>query len=109
MSTTSTAPTSAKEAKPKPTWNRSRCKRCGICSHFCPVNAIETNADGVPTLAHPELCTSCHLCERMCPDFAITLVSPTTPPGDSPASEAAEPEHPEPAPQVCHVFDACEE
>lgn len=110
MSITPTAPPPAKAAKPKPTWNRSRCKRCGICSHFCPVGAIETNKDGVPYLAHPEECTSCHLCERMCPDFVITLVSPTAPVAE-PAEVIEERggEHPEPTPQVCHIFDACEE
>ena len=104
MSTTTTS-----RAKPKPTWNRARCKRCGICSHFCPVDAIETNADGVPSLAHPEACTSCHLCERLCPDFVITLVSSAEAAEAQEATTAQDDEHPEPAPQVCHIFDACEE
>ena len=90
-------------------WNRARCKRCGICSHFCPTGAIEVNKDGAPYLAHPEACTSCHLCERMCPDFVISLVGPTTPAADQETMEEHAGEHPEPAPQVCHVFDACEE
>ena len=101
--------TTTPREKLKPTWNRARCKRCGICSHFCPVGAIETNAEGVPYLAHPEACTSCHLCERMCPDFVISLVSPTAPAETPQTAAQRETGHPEPAPQVCHIFDACEE
>ncbi|MCX8033565.1 MAG: 4Fe-4S binding protein [Thermoleophilia bacterium] len=56
-----------------PVFNLVRCKRCGICSHFCPQQAIGTQRDGTPFLADAEACTSCRLCEDMCPDWAVCL------------------------------------
>jgi len=61
----------------KPVFDPARCKRCGICAHFCPFDAIALRKDGTPYLAKPEACTSCRLCQDMCPDWAIRLV-----PGD---------------------------
>jgi 2-oxoglutarate ferredoxin oxidoreductase subunit delta len=55
----------------KPKFSSERCKRCGICRHFCPFGALDADADGRPYLAHPEKCTGCRLCEEMCPDWAI--------------------------------------
>ncbi len=49
------------------------CKRCGICSEFCPQNVFSVRNDGIPQVTAPENCTSCHLCDWRCPDFAITL------------------------------------
>ncbi len=62
-----------KTTKQLPIFSRARCKRCGICSHFCPVEAIAVEADGMPYLADPDACTSCALCSDMCPDWAIYL------------------------------------
>lgn len=62
--------------KKLPVFDLDRCKRCGICSHFCPTEAISTTADGTPYLARPEACTSCRLCEDMCPDWAVCLSRP---------------------------------
>jgi len=59
--------------KKVPVFNLTRCKRCGICSHFCPQQAIGVQADGTPFLANTEACSSCRLCEDMCPDWAICL------------------------------------
>jgi 2-oxoglutarate ferredoxin oxidoreductase subunit delta len=61
----------AKEKLPLFTLNR--CKQCGICSHFCPTEAIALHKDGTPFLARPEVCNSCGLCEDMCPDWAVCL------------------------------------
>ncbi|MCK5832709.1 ferredoxin family protein [bacterium] len=47
------------------------CKRCGICTTFCPTKALEERADGLPYLAHPDKCTLCGLCWLRCPDMAI--------------------------------------
>ena len=58
--------------KQLPQFSASRCKRCGICTHFCPVNAIDT-CDGMPFLADSVACTSCGLCRDMCPDWAVAL------------------------------------
>lgn len=59
--------------KKLPQFSAARCKRCGICSHFCAVNAIATRDGGMPYLAAPETCTSCGLCRDMCPDWAVSL------------------------------------
>jgi MinD superfamily P-loop ATPase len=50
--------------KKLPVFTPARCKQCGICSHFCPVEAIGVHDDGTPFLARPEACTSCGLCEE---------------------------------------------
>jgi len=59
-----------------PVFTLSRCKRCGICSHFCPHDAIGVREDGTPFLAKPEACTSCGLCQDMCPDWAVCMTAP---------------------------------
>ncbi len=59
--------------KELPQFSAARCKRCGICSHFCPVRAIDPCDGGMPILADPVACTSCGLCRDMCPDWAISL------------------------------------
>ena len=53
-----------------------RCKQCGICTHFCPEDALAELDDGTPVLEYPEKCTSCGLCEDMCPDWAVCLTVP---------------------------------
>ena len=50
---------------------REWCKRCGICTEFCPPGALEVDSQGYPVLAHPEQCTLCGLCWMRCPDLAI--------------------------------------
>jgi MinD superfamily P-loop ATPase len=79
-------PVTTKEATVKklPVFMLSRCKRCGICSHFCPEEAIAVLDDGTPVLAKPEACTSCRLCEYMCPDWAVCL---SLPDGEDPNTE----------------------
>jgi 2-oxoglutarate ferredoxin oxidoreductase subunit delta len=67
--------------KQLPSFSLARCKRCGICSHFCPVKAIATRDDGMPYLANPEKCTSCGSCSDLCPDWAV---SPEPTPMESP-------------------------
>jgi len=51
------------------------CKGCGICSALCPTQAIEADAEGRPTAAHPERCTNCRSCVIHCPDLAISVTS----------------------------------
>lgn len=66
-------PTKELANKKLPVFDRKRCKQCGICSHYCPKEAIVIRKDGTPFLEQPEACTSCGLCEDMCPDWAICL------------------------------------
>jgi 2-oxoglutarate ferredoxin oxidoreductase subunit delta len=49
------------------------CKRCGICSAFCPKNVIGRDEYGGPVFERPEDCIGCRFCELHCPDFAITV------------------------------------
>lgn len=58
----------------------SRCKGCGLCVLFCPINNLkmssELNALGqpYPEQVDEEKCTGCGLCFRMCPDAAIEII-----------------------------------
>jgi MinD superfamily P-loop ATPase len=67
--------TKQRAGEEKPVFDAARCKRCGICAHFCPFGAIALREDGTPYLAKPEACTSCRLCQDMCPDWAIRLAA----------------------------------
>ena len=49
------------------------CKKCGICSSFCPKNVIGLDEYGGPVFERPEDCIGCRFCELHCPDFAITV------------------------------------
>lgn len=62
--------------KKLPVFTLARCKRCGICSHFCPKKCIGVHEDATPYLADPDACTSCRMCEYMCPDWAVYLALP---------------------------------
>lgn len=73
--------------KELPVFNAARCKRCGICKHFCSAQAIELHDDGMPYLARPKSCTSCALCRDMCPDWAVQM-------SDTLAAEIEEVEQP---------------
>jgi len=47
------------------------CKKCGICTAFCPTKALDVDEYGYPYLANPDKCTLCGLCWMRCPDIAI--------------------------------------
>jgi 2-oxoglutarate ferredoxin oxidoreductase subunit delta len=56
-----------------------RCKGCGICIEFCPVDALiesaRANRKGyhLPEVAQnkEEACIHCQFCSLVCPEFAI--------------------------------------
>jgi 2-oxoglutarate ferredoxin oxidoreductase subunit delta len=56
-----------------------RCKGCGMCIDFCPVNVLclsdQTNAKGyhLPaiTAGKEHSCVHCEFCSLVCPEFAI--------------------------------------
>ncbi len=57
--------------------NLERCKGCGLCIEFCPLQVLELSNDfslqgyHYPVVKHPHLCTGCDQCGAFCPDFAI--------------------------------------
>ncbi len=57
-----------------------RCKGCGFCIEFCPLDVMaisETyNAKGYhpPMLVNEERCVRCGLCEMICPEFAVYVL-----------------------------------
>ncbi|GAB6171715.1 hypothetical protein JCM15765_11930 [Paradesulfitobacterium aromaticivorans] len=54
--------------------NEKWCKKCGLCVHFCPQNALGFQTNGFPQMVKPEKCSKCLVCEMYCPDFAIEIV-----------------------------------
>ena len=54
--------------------NQEWCKRCGICSAFCPAGVYDTDDFGLPSPVHYDRCTRCMLCVMLCPDFAIEVI-----------------------------------
>ncbi len=54
-----------------------RCKGCGFCIEFCPVDALEysdeTTEKGYTPPEMTEDCVLCGKCEKICPEFAIYL------------------------------------
>ena len=53
--------------------DKARCKKCGICIHFCPKDVLAKDKDGYPEVVNKDACIQCMLCELRCPDFAIRL------------------------------------
>ncbi len=64
---------SARSPGAKVTVNEALCKRCGICTAFCPVNVFVEDEFGLPIVTHPEKCIKCMLCVVRCPDFAVEV------------------------------------
>jgi 2-oxoglutarate ferredoxin oxidoreductase subunit delta len=86
--------TKERAGEKKPVFDPARCKRCGICAHFCPFDAIALKKDGTPYLAKPEACTSCRLCQDMCPDWAIRLAAASTGEAEQEDGKTDRPEQP---------------
>lgn len=48
------------------------CTGCGSCEEFCPVRAIEVNADGIAEIK-PEMCCGCGQCALHCPEDVVQM------------------------------------
>ena len=76
-STKRRSPTSPKKAVGRVFINKERCKGCGFCVEFCPLNVLvmssKFNAKGYhyPEVADGTKCSGCDLCGMYCPDFAV--------------------------------------
>ncbi len=62
------------------TFERDRCKGCGLCVEVCPRHIVEldhkeSNAKGYypATVTDMSRCTGCASCAKMCPDSVITV------------------------------------
>lgn len=54
--------------------NKDRCKGCGICVAFCPVQVFTQDEDGIAIPTYVEKCIGCKMCVMRCPDFAVTVI-----------------------------------
>ena len=57
----------------KPTYNFTRCIKCGLCQIYCPEGCIGQNADGYFE-ANMFWCKGCGICPRECPTGVISMV-----------------------------------
>ena len=57
----------------KPTYNFTRCIKCGLCQIYCPEGCIRQNADGY-FQANLFWCKGCGICHRECPTGVISMV-----------------------------------
>jgi pyruvate ferredoxin oxidoreductase delta subunit len=57
----------------RPTYDSSRCIKCGLCAIFCPEGCIEPNEEGFFE-ANLFYCKGCGICARECWTKAITMV-----------------------------------
>jgi len=57
----------------RPTYEFSKCIKCGICQIFCPEGCIGQNAEGCFE-ADMFYCKGCGICAKECPTGVITMV-----------------------------------
>ena len=69
--------TEKKKSGAKVVINTKWCKKCGICTAFCPQNVFIENEFKAPLVAHPEKCIKCMLCVIRCPEFAVEVSDDT--------------------------------
>lgn len=56
-----------------PTYEYSKCIKCGICSIFCPEGCVRQREDGLFE-ADFYYCKGCGICGQECPTGVITMV-----------------------------------
>ena len=57
----------------RPTYDFTKCIKCGICYIFCPEGCVEQNTEGYFE-ANLFYCKGCGICARECWTQAITMV-----------------------------------
>lgn len=57
--------------RPRPVFNYSICKSCGVCKGVCPAKTIELK-DGKPII-NLDRCIRCFCCHELCPEKAIDI------------------------------------
>jgi pyruvate ferredoxin oxidoreductase delta subunit len=58
----------------KPTYNFTKCIKCGLCQIYCPEGCIQQNADGY-FQANMFWCKGCGICSKECPTGVISMVN----------------------------------
>ena len=58
----------------KPTYNFTKCIKCGLCQIYCPEGCIQPNADGY-FQANMFWCKGCGICSKECPTGVISMVN----------------------------------
>lgn len=57
----------------RPTYDFSRCIKCGICALYCPEGCVRMNAEGY-FQADLFWCKGCGICAHECPTNVISMV-----------------------------------
>jgi pyruvate ferredoxin oxidoreductase delta subunit len=58
----------------RPTYNFSKCIKCGLCQIYCPEGCIGQNAEGY-FQSNLFWCKGCGICSRECPTKVISMVN----------------------------------
>jgi len=58
----------------KPTYDFTKCIKCGVCQLYCPEGCIQQNAEGY-FQANLFWCKGCGICSKECPTKVITMVN----------------------------------
>jgi len=56
----------------RPTYEFSRCLKCGMCQLYCPEGSVKMNKEGYFE-ADLYYCKGCGICARECPTYVITM------------------------------------
>ena len=56
----------------RPTYEFSRCLKCGMCQLYCPEGCVKMNKEGYFE-ADLYYCKGCGICARECPTYVITM------------------------------------
>ena len=57
----------------RPTYEFSKCIKCGICQIFCPEGCVKQDEEG-NFVADLYYCKGCGICAKECPTKVITMV-----------------------------------
>lgn len=58
----------------KPTYDFTKCIKCGVCQIYCPEGCIQQKEDGY-FQANMYWCKGCGICSKECPTKVITMVN----------------------------------
>ena len=58
----------------KPTYNFTKCIKCGLCQIYCPEGCIQQNTEGY-FQANMYWCKGCGICSKECPTGVISMVN----------------------------------